>query len=116
MVSEVAMPEARDSKFSWLSALLGSFTVAVILALWATACTRRPNSDSRGRPETTSGDPASPSMVLGSSPASKGSTAMVRRTYSKPSDSELRTKLSPLEYEVTQHEATEPPFRNTFWN
>jgi peptide methionine sulfoxide reductase msrA/msrB len=38
------------------------------------------------------------------------------RTYSKPSEGELRQRLSPLEYEVTQHDATEPPFRNRFWD
>jgi peptide methionine sulfoxide reductase msrA/msrB len=36
--------------------------------------------------------------------------------YSKPPDAELRRKLSPLEYEVTQRAATEPPFQNKFWN
>ncbi|HJP85440.1 MAG TPA: peptide-methionine (R)-S-oxide reductase MsrB [Gemmatimonadaceae bacterium] len=34
----------------------------------------------------------------------------------KPSDSELRKQLTPLQYEVTQHEATETPFRNAFWD
>jgi peptide methionine sulfoxide reductase msrA/msrB len=38
------------------------------------------------------------------------------RKFKKPSDAELRARLSPLEYEVTQHEATEPPFRNKFWD
>ena len=38
------------------------------------------------------------------------------RSYSKPSDAELRERLTPLEYEVTQHDATEPPFRNRFWD
>jgi peptide methionine sulfoxide reductase msrA/msrB len=38
------------------------------------------------------------------------------RTFSKPSDAELRQRLTPLEYEVTQHDATEPPFRNRFWD
>jgi peptide methionine sulfoxide reductase msrA/msrB len=41
---------------------------------------------------------------------------MVRRTYPKASDAELRQRLTPIEYEVTQHAATEPPFRNQFWN
>jgi peptide methionine sulfoxide reductase msrA/msrB len=41
---------------------------------------------------------------------------MARRTYPKPSDPELRQRLSPIEYEVTQHAATEPAFRNRFWN
>jgi len=36
--------------------------------------------------------------------------------YQKPSDAELRGKLNPEQYEVTQHEATEPPFRNAFWD
>src|SRR5437879_6752893 len=37
-------------------------------------------------------------------------------TYKKPSDSEVKTKLTPAQYEVTQCSATEPPFRNEFWN
>jgi methionine-R-sulfoxide reductase len=36
--------------------------------------------------------------------------------YTKPSDAELRTRLTREQYEVTQHEATEPPFRNAFWD
>jgi len=38
------------------------------------------------------------------------------KTFTKPSDSELRMKLSRLQYEVTQHEGTEPPFSNAYWN
>ncbi|HEX4602165.1 MAG TPA: peptide-methionine (R)-S-oxide reductase MsrB [Gemmatimonadales bacterium] len=34
----------------------------------------------------------------------------------KPSDAALRQSLTPLQYEVTQHEATEPPFHNDFWD
>ena len=37
-------------------------------------------------------------------------------TYKKPSDSEAKAKLTPAQYEVTQCSATEPPFRNEFWN
>lgn len=36
--------------------------------------------------------------------------------FTKPSDSELRKKLSPIQYQVTQHEGTEPPFRNEYWD
>src|SRR5919198_3691643 len=38
------------------------------------------------------------------------------KTFTKPSDQELRMKLSPLQYEVTQHEGTERPFSNEYWN
>jgi peptide methionine sulfoxide reductase msrA/msrB len=37
-------------------------------------------------------------------------------SYAKPSDAELRQRLTPLQYQVTQRDATEPPFRNEFWN
>jgi len=31
-------------------------------------------------------------------------------------DKDLRLKLTPLQYEVTQHSATEPAFHNEFWD
>ena len=37
-------------------------------------------------------------------------------TFKKPTDAELRQKLSPLQYQVTQHEGTERPFQNEYWN
>ncbi len=37
-------------------------------------------------------------------------------SFRKPSDQELRTRLTRGQYEVTQHEATEAPFRNAYWD
>jgi len=34
----------------------------------------------------------------------------------KPSDSELRKRLTPLQYQVTQKEGTERPFDNAYWD
>src|SRR6266568_1219077 len=34
----------------------------------------------------------------------------------KPSDADLRRTLTPLQYEVTQHEVTERPFQNEYWD
>lgn len=36
------------------------------------------------------------------------------RVYTKPSDEELRQKLTPLQYEVTQNAATERPYMNEY--
>ena len=36
--------------------------------------------------------------------------------FTKPDDAELKTKLTPEQYRVTQHEGTEPAFRNAYWN
>src|SRR5512139_371092 len=38
------------------------------------------------------------------------------KTFAKPSEKELRMRLSPLQYEVTQNEGTERPFSNEYWN
>jgi peptide-methionine (R)-S-oxide reductase len=37
-------------------------------------------------------------------------------SFRKPSDEELKKRLTPQQYDVTQHEGTEPPFRNEFWD
>ncbi len=38
------------------------------------------------------------------------------KQYTRPSDDELRQKLTPEQYKVTQHEGTEPAFRNAYWD
>jgi methionine-R-sulfoxide reductase len=36
--------------------------------------------------------------------------------YVRPSDEELRKRLTPEQWSVTQREGTEPPFRNEYWD
>lgn len=49
-------------------------------------------------------------------PRALSEDALAARKYPKPSAEELRKKLTPLEYEVTQNAATEPPFQNPYWD
>ena len=36
--------------------------------------------------------------------------------FTKPADPELKKKLTPIQYEVTQHDGTERPFQNEYWD
>jgi methionine-R-sulfoxide reductase len=47
---------------------------------------------------------------------SLGGHLMAGTSYPVPSDAELKKKLTPMQYQVTQHEATEPAFQNAYWN
>lgn len=59
-----------------------------------------------------------------SRPAATTTTAVTttpRRSHSmsdfrKPNDDQLKHTLTPLQYKVTQHEGTEAPFHNEYWN
>lgn len=42
--------------------------------------------------------------------------ANARPVYAKPDDVTLKNKLSDIQYAVTQKNATEPAFRNEYWN
>lgn len=37
-----------------------------------------------------------------------------QKDYKKPEEKELKARLTPMQYEVTQHAATEPPFENAY--
>ncbi|MEH7302537.1 peptide-methionine (S)-S-oxide reductase MsrA [Neobacillus drentensis] len=46
-----------------------------------------------------------------------GRARFIRENWKKrKSDEELRQELTPIQFEVTRKNATEPPFRNEFWN
>jgi peptide methionine sulfoxide reductase msrA/msrB len=53
--------------------------------------------------------------IWGKMPSTKA-TAGTRPPYTKPSDEVLKKNLTAMQYKVTQHEGTEPPFQNEYWN
>ena len=77
-------------------------TLGVIIAL--VGCDARGQSASAGH-----------AGQAGLAAGQKGMTKMTA-PGTKPSDSELKHRLTPLQYEVTQHDATEAPFRNAYWD
>jgi methionine-R-sulfoxide reductase len=58
----------------------------------------------------------SSSALAQAKPTTATPPSMPRRTFAKPPDAELKKKLTPLQYAVTQHAATETPFRNVYWD
>jgi methionine-R-sulfoxide reductase len=38
------------------------------------------------------------------------------KNFTKPTDAELKQKLSSVQYDVTQHEGTERPYDNEYWD
>ena len=51
--------------------------------------------------------------VAGSTPADE---VVSSQRYTKPTDAEIRERLTDLQYRVTQHDGTERPFQNEFWD
>jgi peptide methionine sulfoxide reductase msrA/msrB len=47
--------------------------------------------------------------------AGSGRAAFVKEHWKK-TDAELKNRLTPMQFEVTQNNGTEPPFKNEFWN
>ncbi len=45
-----------------------------------------------------------------------GKAQEAARKYRKPSEAQLKKDLTPLQYQVTQEDATERPFANEYWN
>lgn len=79
---------------------------ALLLGLLLAGC--------HARPDALAGAPMPPQDP--SPTALEQPTMAHTAAYSKPSDAELRQRLTPLQYRVTQQDATEPPFSGAFWD
>jgi peptide-methionine (R)-S-oxide reductase len=81
-----------------LTTLLSAAALSALLAL--TGCSR-----------AVSQTPPAPSAN-----AASASTNSAMSSFQKPPVAELKQKLTPMQFEVTQNAATEPAFRNEFWD
>jgi peptide methionine sulfoxide reductase msrA/msrB len=80
-----------------------TYATLVVMSLLAPGC--RVSSAAPAEPQVTANAPTAGRD--GSAPAS---------AYVKPARDELRRKLTPIQFEVSQNDATEPPFHNEFWD
>jgi methionine-R-sulfoxide reductase len=94
-------------RFPWVLAVSGALTagtMAAVRPLWRVVKTP---------PTTASGGPPSEAVRFAVQRVPKGWNAV---NFKKPSEAELRRALTPEQYQVTQHEGTESPFRNEYWD
>lgn len=59
------------------------------------------------------GDEPVATAATRATPATKGAGSM---EYTKLTEAELKQKLTPMQFKVTQDDATEPPFKNEYWD
>lgn len=63
-----------------------------------------------------SGEVVDTNTASSSTAATTNATSQRFSGFTRPSEEDLRKKLTPLQFKVTQEDATEPPFKNKYWD
>jgi len=104
----------------WLAAIAAALlTAACVSNKSADAGTPAPNLAMQAGSYRSAAPLSSPGV--GSAPEQSSSAIpkkpmTTRRSYTKPSESELKSRLTPLQFAVTQKAATEPAFSNAYFD
>ncbi len=108
MKVQLLVPARMSQALPWALALTLPWLVAL------TACTVRPGTNDLPM----SAKMAASSGAASAAPPTRKEIASMTapRAYKKPDDQTLRKQLSPLQYRVTQQDATEPPFSGAYWD
>jgi len=93
-----------------LLALALTVGIALIAGPWLLYAIQRPGKRALAVTQT---DAAQTAATTSTTTAGKGKPMS---NFAKPPAAELEARLSPLQYQVTQNEGTEPPFQNEYWN
>ena len=82
--------------------------IALLVGPWLLSALQRPAPSALAA--LGAGEPATGAAA---EPSKKGKSMS---NFAKPTDAELKARLTPIQYEVTQQDGTEPSFRNEYWN
>ena len=91
--------------------LISLVVPVLLIALFALA--RSTSTEPAQGGGTTQKDKAIATQLIETSSKSETDT---ETEFTKPDEGTLRSRLTPLQYRVTQEDHTEPPFRNEYWD
>jgi methionine-R-sulfoxide reductase len=98
--------------------LAAAFAAVVVAAFMVDGAVRSASAQAPAAPVVpvgNSADKAQGKEKEGPGAESAGADGDAAERYSRPSEAEIRRRLSNMQYRVTQRDHTEPAFRNLYW-